>query len=329
MPTDVFNPNLLGGQYTTRAELEANQQALANRRAGLEAGFAGGDQWGEGRYGQFMAGARDRAMSDRDRGLMLNPIMGRFDVQDVDLTGVLQGQERLDLGQLGLYEGQETLNLGQQYLGEGQLGLATGQLGLATGQEGLLMNQVNLAEGQTGLMSGQQVLGEGQQTIGQAVGRGLDLMGQPLEQQPQTLFAGQADLSQGQQQIGGGVGNFSDFQKAVQAYQQKAQGEREEGLKTGVSGRDVIGQQVGNVGEQLTGQVRDVGLQANRVAERQANMSNQNYAQRQSIRADQIANNMGRNFSSPSSQQSLMGPTGPVAIDPRDLVRFGPTGSPV
>jgi hypothetical protein len=202
------------------------------------------------------------------------------------------------------------------------------------------MNQVDLAGGQTGLMSGQQVLGEGQQTIGQAVGRGLDLMGQPLEQQPQTLFAGQADLSQGQQQIGGGVdtlgrdvgslsGNFSDFQKAVQAYQQKAQGEREEGLKTGVSGRDVIGQQVGNVGEQLTGQVRDVGLQANRVAERQANMSNQNYARRQSIQADQIANNMGRNFSSPSSQQSLMGPTGPVAIDPRDLVRFGPTGSPV
>jgi len=166
------------------------------------------------------------------------------------------------------------------------------------------------------------------------------LMGQPLEQQPQTLFAGQADLSQGQQRIGGGVdtlgrdvgslsGNFSDFQKAVQAYQQKAQGEREQGVKTGVSGRDVLGQQVGNVGEQLTGRVRDVGLQANRVAERQANMSNQNFAQRQSIQADQIANNMGGNFSSPSSQQSLMGPTGPVAIEPRDLVRSGPTGSPV
>ena len=54
-----FDPNLLGGNYTTQAALEANPTALANRQAGLEAGFVGGssDQgWGDQRYAQFQAG---------------------------------------------------------------------------------------------------------------------------------------------------------------------------------------------------------------------------------------------------------------------------------
>ena len=54
-----FDPRLLGGNYTTQAALEANPTALANRQAGLEAGFVGGssDQgWGDQRYAQFRAG---------------------------------------------------------------------------------------------------------------------------------------------------------------------------------------------------------------------------------------------------------------------------------
>jgi len=227
-------------------------------------------------------------------------------------------------------------------LQQGQAGLTTGQAGLAQGQADLTQGQAGLAGGQAGVMAGQQILGEGQQTIGQGVGMGLDLMGQPTQEQPQTLFAGQEGLMQGQQQLGGGVqnvgrdigslsGDLSVFQKAVQAYQQKAMSDRQEALKTGISGRTDLGQQVGDVGQSLTGQVRDVGLQANRVAERQANMANMGFPQQQSAQAGQVANMMGRNFggAAPQQQQSLMGPTGPVTVDPRDMVRFGPTGSPV
>lgn len=233
------------------------------------------------------------------------------------------------------------LQQGQAGLTQGQAGLATGQNVLNQGQVDLTQGQAGLAGGQAGMMAGQQILGEGQQTIGQGVGMGLDLMGQPTQQQPQTLFAGQEGLMQGQQQIGGGVqnvgrdigslsGDLSVFQRAVQAYQQKAMSDRQEALKTGISGRTDLGQQVGDVGESLTGQVRDVGLQANQVAERQANMANQGLLQQQSDQAGQVANTMGRNFNNVApQQQSLMGPTGPIAIDPRDMVRFGPTGSPV
>ena len=247
----------------------------------------------------------------------------------------------LQQGLAGLTQGQAGLATGQNVLNQGQVDLTQGQAGLTQGQAGLAGGQAGLAGGKAGMMAGQQILGEGQQTIGQGVGMGLDLMGQPTQQQPQTLFAGQEGLMQGQQQIGGGVqnvgrdigslsGDLSVFQRAVQAYQQKAMGDRQEALKTGISGRTDIGQQVGSVGEALTGQVRDVGLQANRVAERQANMTNQGFPQQQSDQAGQVANTMGRNFNNVApQQQSLMGPTGPVAIDPRDMVRFGPTGSPV
>ena len=52
----LFNQNLLGGNYTTQAALEANPIALANRRAGLQAGFVGGsgsEGWGDGNYRRY------------------------------------------------------------------------------------------------------------------------------------------------------------------------------------------------------------------------------------------------------------------------------------
>ena len=52
----LFNQNLLGGNYTTQAALEANPTALANRRAGLQAGFVGGsgsEGWGDGNYRRY------------------------------------------------------------------------------------------------------------------------------------------------------------------------------------------------------------------------------------------------------------------------------------
>ena len=340
----AIDPRLLGGEFATEADFvnkPGGTEALLARQAGIDQGFAGGDQWGQGRFTQFQSGLSNvpapvtpAPVATVSQPVFQQPTIDYSRIPQVDYSRIGGLMSPLQQGQAGLTQGQAGLATGQNVLNQGQVDLTQGQAGLTQGQAGL-------AGGQAGMMAGQQILGEGQQTIGQGVGMGLDLMGQPTQQQPQTLFAGQEGLMQGQQQIGGGVqnvgrdigslsGDLSVFQRAVQAYQQKAMGDRQEALKAGISGRTDLGQQVGSVGEALTGQVRDVGLQANRVAERQANMTNQGFPQQQSDQAGQVANTMGRNFNNVApQQQSLMGPTGPVAIDPRDMVRFGPTGSPV
>ena len=213
----------------------------------------------------------------------------------------------------GLMSGQQDLMTGQQTLGTGQGVLAEGQTALAAGQQGI--------------MGGQQALGEGQQAIGGAIGVAS-------ENQPQTLFGGQMALGQGQAGITSGVqglgrdlttltGDLSDFESAQRQYQLAAEGQRAQGREIGMTTRD-----------QLENQLRTVGAQTNRMAEQQAQMRQQGMMAPQPApqvqQASQAAQIAGQNLRSFAPQGGgMMGPTGPVAVDPRDQVGFGPTRSPV
>ena len=220
----------------------------------------------------------------------------------------------------GLMSGQQDLMTGQQTLGTGQGVLAEGQTTLGEGQTAL-------AAGQQGIMGGQQALGEGQQAIGGAIGVAS-------ENQPQTLFGGQMALGQGQAGITSGVrglgrdlttltGDLSDFESAQRQYQLAAEGQRAQGREIGMTTRD-----------QLENQLRTVGAQTNRMAEQQAQMRQQGMMAPQPApqtqQASQAAQIAGQNLRSFAPQGGgMMGPTGPVAVDPRDQVGFGPTRSPV
>ena len=226
----------------------------------------------------------------------------------------------------GLMSGQQDLMTGQQTLGTGQGVLAEGQTTLGEGQTAL-------AAGQQGIMGGQQALGEGQQAIGGAIGVAS-------ENQPQTLFGGQMALGQGQAGITSGVqglgrdltnltGNLSDFESAQRQYQLAAEGQRAQGREIGMTTRD-----------QLEDQLRTVGAQTNRMAEQQALARQQAQMRQQGMmapqqapqvqQASQAAQIAGQNLRSFAPQGGgMMGPTGPVAVDPRDQVGFGPTRSPV
>ena len=223
----------------------------------------------------------------------------------------------------GLMSGQQDLMTGQQTLGTGQTLLAEGQTTLGEGQ-------TQLAAGQQGIMGGQQVLGEGQQAIGGAIGVAD-------QNQPQTLFGGQMALGQGQAGITTGVqglgrdltnltGNLSDFENAQRQYQLTAEGQRAQGREIGMTTRD-----------QLEDQLRTVGAQTNQMAEQQAMARQQGMMARQvapqvqqANQASQAAQIAGQNLRSFAPQGGgMMGPTGPVAVDPRDQVGFGPTRSPV
>ena len=209
-----------------------------------------------------------------------------------------------------LFEGQATLGAGQAQLG------------------------TQLGAGQAGLMAGQQALGAGQETLGQAIGV-------PDEQQPQTLFGGQMALGQAQQGIQTGVqglgrdlgtltGDLSAFEKASRAYQTRAEGQRAQGREIGMTTRD-----------ELEAQLRTVGQQTNRIAEQQAQQrqlgmmgpppqTQQPPVMPQAQQATQAAQIAGQNLRSfAPARGGMMGPTGPVAVDPRDQVGFGPTRSPV
>ena len=217
-----------------------------------------------------------------------------------------------------------------QGLMSGQQDLMTGQQTLGTGQTVLAEGQTQLAAGQQGIMGGQQALGEGQQAIGGAIGVAD-------QNQPQTLFGGQMALGQGQAGITSGVqglgrdltnltGNLSDFESAQRQYQLAAEGQRAQGREIGMTTRD-----------QLEDQLRTVGAQTNRMAEQQAQARQQGMMARQVApqapqvqQASQAAQIAGQNLRSFAPQGGgMMGPTGPVAVDPRDQVGFGPTRSPV
>jgi hypothetical protein len=238
-------------------------------------------------------------------------------------------------GQAGLMSGQQALGAqvgeAQQLLQTGQMGLGAGQQALGEGQQALGAGQQALGAGQQALgtqVGGvQQALGAGQQALGTQVGGVQQAVGQAATgTAPATgLYAGQSGLMAAQERLGQDVGRqisgvrsgVSDFQRAVEAYQRGAQSQRANIQSSGVTGR-----------EQLQRQLGDVGIQANRAAEQVAQI-------RQSaatpVGAAQIASGavpggvqqqaaqIAQAAPAPS-QAAPTGPLGPVSVDPRDVL---------
>jgi len=292
-------PDPVSFEGVTQEAYDAGQEALQSQIANIPRG--GGDSV------SYSYTTADPVDYDRIQGFVGTPEVRDEEGNIVtEATGIYAQPG-------GLMSGQQDLMTGQQTLGTGQGVLAEGQTALAAGQQGI--------------MGGQQALGEGQQAIGGAIGVAS-------ENQPQTLFGGQMALGQGQAGITSGVqglgrdlttltGDLSDFESAQRQYQLAAEGQRAQGREIGMTTRD-----------QLEDQLRTVGAQTNRMAEQQAQMRQQGMMAPQPApqvqQASQAAQIAGQNLRSFAPQGGgMMGPTGPVAVDPRDQVGFGPTRSPV
>jgi hypothetical protein len=235
----------------------------------------------------------------------------------------------IQTGITGLETGQQGLMTGQQNIQTGITGLETGQQGLMAGQENLQTDISGLGTGQQALIGGQQALGEGQGAIMGAVGA-------PAEGQPQTLFAGQAGLMGGQQALGqqltggiqditgavGGVSqNIDALERAADQYQREAQRQRAQIQTSGVQGREQIARQVADVGQQVNTGVEQqrslMGGMAAPVAAMGATAGVQPGGATQA--ATQYAQT--QKFAPPAQgQQTIMGPMGPMTVDPRDQV---------
>jgi hypothetical protein len=232
-------------------------------------------------------------------------------------------------GQQGLMTGITGLETGQQNIQTGITGLETGQQGLMTGQQNLQTGITGLETGQQGILGGQQALGAGQGAIQGAIGA-------PGEGQPQTLFSGQAGLMGGQQALGqqltggiqditgavGGVSqNIDALERAAQQYQREAQRQRSQIQTAGLTGREQIARQVADVGQQVSTGVEQqrslMGGMAAPVAAMGATAGIQPGGATQA--ATQYAQT--QKFAPPAQgQQTIMGPMGPMTVDPRDQV---------
>jgi hypothetical protein len=221
------------------------------------------------------------------------------------------------------------LGTGQQGLMTGQQNIQTGITGLETGQQGLMTGQQNLQTGQQGILGGQQALGAGQGAI-------QGVIGAPGEGQPQTLFSGQAGLMGGQQALGqqltggiqditgavGGVSqNIDALERAAEQYQREAQRQRAQIQTSGTTGREQIARQVADVGQQVNTGVEQqrslMGGMAAPVAAMGATAGIQPGGATQA--ATQYAQT--QKFAPPAQgQQTIMGPMGPMTVDPRDQV---------
>jgi hypothetical protein len=235
--------------------------------------------------------------------------------QPPDLSSIQTGITGLGTGQQGLMTGQENIQ--------------TGITGLETGQQGLMTGQENLQIGQQSILGGQQALGAGQGAIQGSIGA-------PAEGQPQTLFSGQAGLMGGQQALGqqltggiqditgavGGVSqNIDALERAAEQYQREAQRQRAQIQTSGMTGREQIARQVADVGQQVNTGVEQqrslMGGLAAPVAAMGATAGVQPGGATQA--ATQYAQT--QKFAPPAQgQQTIMGPMGPMTIDPRDQV---------
>ena len=259
------------------------------------------------------------------------------------ITGLETGQQNLQTGITGLETGQQGLMTGQQNiqtgitgLETGQQGLQTGITGLETGQQGLMTGQENIQTGITGLETGQQGILGGQQALGAGQGAIQGAIGAPAEGQPQTLFAGQAGLMGGQQALGqqltggiqditgavGGVSqNIDALERAAEQYQREAQRQRAQIQTAGMTGREQIARQVADVGQQVNTGVEQqrslIGGMAAPIAAMGATAGIQPGGATQA--ATQYAQT--QKFAPPAQgQQTIMGPMGPMTVDPRDQV---------
>jgi putative membrane protein len=256
--------------------------------------------------------------------------------QPPDLSPIQTGITGLGTGQQGLMTGQQNLQTGITGLGTGQQGLQTGITGLETGQQGLMTGQENIQTGITDLGIGQQGILGGQQALGAGQGAIQGVIGAPGEGQPQTLFSGQAGLMGGQQALGqqltggiqditgavGGVSqNIDALERAAEQYQREAQRQRSQIQTAGLTGREQIARQVADVGQQVNTGVEQqrslMGGMAAPVAAMGATAGIQPGGATQA--ATQYAQT--QKFAPPAQgQQTIMGPMGPMTVDPRDQV---------
>jgi hypothetical protein len=247
-------------------------------------------------------------------------------------TTVVQPNQDLSPIQTGI----TGLGTGQQGLMTGQENIQTGITGLGTGQQGLMTGQQNLQTGITGLETGQQGILGGQQALGAGQGAIQGAIGAPAEGQPQTLFSGQAGLMGGQQALGqqltggiqditgavGGVSqNIDALERAAEQYQREAQRQRSQIQTAGLTGREQIARQVADVGQQVNTGVEQqrslMGGLAAPVAAMGATAGVQPGGATQA--ATQYAQT--QKFAPPAQgQQTIMGPMGPMTVDPRDQV---------
>ena len=233
-----------------------------------------------------------------------------------------EGQAPTLMGQTaGLAQGQAGIQAGIGQAGEGQTDLFAGQAGLAGGQATLSENQAALQAGQTGL--GEQIGALGTAAV-------TDPDTGEVTQKPTGLFAGQAGLMAGQTgltrdisglgrelsdvsaDIGGQLtglgGQLGAFRSGVEQYQRGATTQRGD-----IQGTQRAGQ------ANLLAQIQGVGQQANRAAEaiaqqRQMQTQIQQPAVQQQV--EQFVRSAPR--ATPSNQQ--VGPMGPMASDPRDVL---------
>jgi hypothetical protein len=200
--------------------------------------------------------------------------------------------------------------------------------GLFAGQAGLQTGQAGLQTGQAGLQTGQEQLGTQIGALGTAAVTDPDTG--EVTQKPTGLFAGQAGLMAGQTgltqdisglgrelsdvsaDIGGQLtglgGQLGAFRSGVEQYQRGATTQRGD-----IQGTQRAGQ------ANLLAQIQGVGQQANRAAEaiaQQRQMQTQTQQPAVQQQAAQFARSAPR--ATPSNQQ--VGPMGPMASDPRDVL---------
>jgi len=311
-------------QELTPAERAQYQQAIRNT-LGYTAPFGGGA------YGQFVQtlNPNQRAVAEEleqqyvtERTAYQPAPQPEFDYSQIQIPQIDYSQiqvPKIDYSQISglMAPTQQAAQATQTAIGTAAVGQAPTLFG---GQAGLM-------SGQQALGAGQQALGAGQQALGTQVGGVQQAVGQAATgTAPATgLYAGQSGLMAAQERLGQDVGRqisgvragVTDFQKAVEAYQRGAQAQRANIQSSGVTGR-----------EQLQRQLGDVGIQANRAAEQVAQI-------RQSaatpVGAAQIASGavpggvrqqaaqIAQAAPAPS-QAAPTGPLGPVSVDPRDVL---------
>jgi len=327
-------PTAVNGQlYYSQAEVQAG---LPQYHAALRQATGYGGQFSADptqKFQQYISGATPEQQAASNA---LSNIYGSgaFAPGTTTVVQSNQAQQPPDLspiqtGITGLETGQQGLMTGQQGLMTGQENLQTGITGLETGQQGLMTGQENLQIGQQSILGGQQALGAGQGAIQGSIGA-------PAEGQPQTLFSGQAGLMGGQQALGqqltggiqditgavGGVSrNIDALEQAAQQYQREAQRQRAQIQTAGIQGREQLSQQVSDVGQQVNTGVEQqrslMGGLAAPVAAMGATAGIQPGGATQA--ATQYAQT--QKFAPPAQgQQTIMGPMGPMTVDPRDQV---------
>jgi putative membrane protein len=282
--------------------------------------------------GAFTPGSTTVVQSNQD----LSPIQTGITGLGTGQQGLMTGQQNLQTGITGLGTGQQNLQTGITDLGTGQQNLQTGITGLGTGQQGLMTGQENIQTGITDLGIGQQGILGGQQALGAGQGAIQGVIGAPGEGQPRTLFSGQAGLMGGQQALGqqltggiqditgavGGVSqNIDALERAAEQYQREAQRQRAQIQTSGMTGREQIARQVADVGQQVNTGVEQqrslMGGMAAPVAAMGATAGIQPGGATQA--ATQYAQT--QKFAPPAQgQQTIMGPMGPMTVDPRDQV---------